>query len=172
VVQYVPVRLKRILKSFCLALVLIAVPGCKADAQREIPLSEVAKEIQARGYRVQQSSAPAPKDWEVAKFRMRHKVQVSFKAQERLPNENENYYVRFTLVEETYDSLSDAQQRFAQLHDRSPDGGPEDQYLSVLRDGFVVDRNLYVLQTDAVKFLSEIQRLTKELAAARANSSH
>ncbi len=160
-------RLKRILPVVSLSLALMALWGCRASTQAEIPLSSVAKEIQTRGYRVQKSFALPPGDWETSKFRMRSRVLVAFKAEQPLPNENERYFCRFSLAEETYDSANDANQRLAQLHDEFPDGPFEDQYTRVLREGFVDDRTLYILQTDAAIFLPEIRRLTKALAASR-----
>ena len=141
--------------------------GCAARTQAELPLSAVAKEIQARGYRVQKSFVPELTDWEISQFRTRGKVAVGFKAEQRMPNESENYYVRFLLLEETYDSNNDAQQRLVHLHDAAPNESGEDQYTRVLRDGFVVDRTAYILQTNAMIFFPEVQRLTKELAASR-----
>src|ERR1051325_11067541 len=96
----------RFKQLMCLAVIAMAVVGCVRR-----PLSLVAKEIQARGYRVRESSAPPPTDWERSRFRMRSKVVVSFKAEQPLPNERENYYCRFSLAEETYDSNDDARQR-------------------------------------------------------------
>ena len=150
-----------------MALALMAASGCRAGIQAEIPLSSVAKELQASGYRVQKSFVRPPSDWEISKFRLRQKVVVAFKAEQPMPNETETYYCRFALAEETYESGSDASQRLAQLHDASPEGPAEDEYTRLLREGFVVDRTLYILQTDAAKFLPEIRRLTKTLAASR-----
>jgi len=152
-----------------LVLGVMAVLGCGArtQTQAEMPLSSVAKEIQSRGYRAQKSFALPPTDWESSKFRMRSRVIVAFKAEQPLPNENDKYYCRFSLSEETYDSNNDAHQRLDQLHDAFPDGPVEDEYTRVLREGFVFDRTLYILQTDAAIFLPEIRQLTKTLAASR-----
>ena len=162
-------RFKRIPHFLSLALALSAVLGCGTRA--EIPLSSIAKEIEALGYRPQKSFALPPTDRERSKFRMRNRVVVAFRAEQPLPNENEKYYCRFSLAEETYDSGNDARQRLGQLHDALPDGPVEDQYTRVLREGFVVDRTLYILQTDADIFLPEIRRLTRRLAASRIGPS-
>ena len=159
-------RFPRLFSLAGMVLALIAASGCRGGIQAEIPLSAVAKDIQARGYRVQKSFVSPPRDWEISKFRMRERVVVAFKAEQPMPNENETYYCRFGLAEETYDSGNDASQRLAQLHD-AIEGSGEDGYTRVLREGFVVDRTLYVLQTDAAIFLPEIRRLTKTLAASR-----
>lgn len=156
--------MRRIPQFVSLALAIIVVSGCRTGTQAEIPLSSVAKEIQAQGYRVQKSFSLPPTEWEISKFRIRKKVLVAFKAEQPLPNENDKYYCRFSLAEETYDSGNDASQRLAQLHDAFPDGPVEDEYTRVMREGFIVDRTLYILQTDAAKFLPEIRRLTKQLA--------
>ena len=153
-----------------LVLALILFISCRSGILAEIPLSPVAQEIQARGYRVQKSFALAPTDWEISKFRMRSKVVVDFKAEHPLPNENDKYYCRFSLAEEIYDSYNDARQRLAQLHDAFPDGPREDEYTRVLREGFVSNRTVYILQTDASIFHSEIRRLTNILAASRAGA--
>lgn len=160
---------KRITPVAALAIAVMAICGCsvRTQTQPEIPLSPVAKAIQARGYRAQKSYALPPTDWEISQFRLRNRVMVAFKAEQPLPNERETYYCRFSLAEESYDSSADAQQRLDHLHDATPNGPEEDEYSRVLRDGFVVDRTLYVLQTDAAKFLPEIRRLTKTLAASQ-----
>lgn len=157
----------RILQLVSLTTIIVMAFGCRLLTQIEIPLSSVAKEIQARGYRAEKSFANPPTSWETSKFGMRSRVVVAFKAEKPLPNETEKYYCRFSLAEETYDSVNDARQRLAQLHDEFPDGPHEDQYTRVLREGFIVDRTLYILQTDAAIFLPEIRRLTKTLAVSR-----
>ena len=95
---------------------------------------------------------------------MRRKQVTSFRANERLPNETENYYVRFSFTEETYDSKEDARLRLTQLHKEFPDGPWEDEYSRAMREGFLIDRTAYILQTDAAIFWPEIKRLTKLLA--------
>jgi len=95
---------------------------------------------------------------------MRRKQVTSFRANERLPNETENYYVRFSFTEETYDSKEDAINRLTQLHKEFPDGPWEDEYSRAMREGFLIDRTAYILQTDAAIFWPEIKRLTKLLA--------
>ena len=157
--------IKRIPTFVVLAIAVMAAWGCSARTA-EIPLSPVAKEVQARGYRAEKSYTLPPSAWEISTFRLRNRVMVAFKAEKPLPNERETYYVRFSLAEETYDSSADAQQRLDHLHDATQGGPVEDEYTRVMREGFVVDHTLYILQTDAAKFLPEIRRLTKTLAAA------
>ena len=164
-------RQKRIWKFVALAFALLAVVGCGVATQAEIPLSSVAKEIETRGYRVQKRSSLPPDDWDISEFRLRSKVAVTFKAEKPLPNETENYYCRFVLFEETYDSPNDARVRMDRLREISPDAPVEDRHNSPLRAGFVVDRTVYILQTDAVIFLPEVQQLTKLLAASRTGQS-
>src|ERR1041385_6006711 len=115
-------RYKRIPQLIALAFAAIAAVNCGA---RSIPLSSVAKEIEARGYRVQKSFALAPTDWEISRFRLRSRVMVAFKAEQPLPNEREKYYTRFSLAEETYDSTADARQRLDHLHDETPNAPAE-----------------------------------------------
>ena len=160
-------RQKRIPEFVALTVALLAVVGCGAATQAEIPLSSVAKEIEARGYRVQKRSSLPPDDWEISEFRLRSKVAVTFKAEKPLPNETDNYYCRFILFEETYDSPNDARVRMERLREISPNADVEDRHNSPLRAGFVVDRTVYILQTDAEIFLPEVQRLSKSLASER-----
>lgn len=162
-------RRKRIFQLMSLTVAVMAAVSCGAceQTQAEIPLNSVAKEIQTRGYRVQKSFALPPTDWERSRFRLRSRTVVAFKAEQPLANESEKYYTRFSLAEETYDFTADAQERLDHLHDETPNAPADDEYMRVMRDGFVVDRTLYVLQTDAVIFLPEIQRLTKTLVASR-----
>lgn len=164
-------QFKRITQVVALTLALTAIIGCRTrtqtQTQTEVPLSSVAKEIQALGYGARQSIAVPPEDWEISRFRLRSKVLVAFRAEQRLPNESDNYYVRFSLSEETYDSTEDARRRLDQLHDEYPEAASENQYTRVLREGFIIDRTTYVVQTDAAIFLPEIRRLTKTLATSR-----
>ena len=162
-----------IAKCGCLLIVFTALFGCGTETSHhvqspamEIPSSLVAREIQSRGYRAQKSSGLPATASEVSKFRMRSKQLVEFKAEQPLPNQNERYYCRFSLAEEAYDSIDDARKRLAHLHDSDLDGQVDD-YTRVLKDGFLVDRTVYILQTDAAMFLPEIQRLTSILAASR-----
>jgi hypothetical protein len=95
---------------------------------------------------------------------MRNKRFFSFRADQPLPN-SRDYYCRFSLTEETYDSVDDARQRLANLHRASPDGPAEEEdYTSTMRTGFRVGNLTYVLQTDASIFWDEVQRLAKALA--------
>jgi hypothetical protein len=97
---------------------------------------------------------------------MRSKRSFSFRADQPLPN-SRDYYTRFSLFEETYDSADDARHRLANLHLPSPDGPAEERhYLSFMRTGFLMGNVTYVLQTDAFVFWDEVQRLAKELANA------
>lgn len=155
------------LKPVFLWTIMMAVCSCGLRTRTESPLSSVAKEIEARGYRAQESFVRPPTEWEISRFRMRNRVVVVFRAEQPLPNETKEYYCRFSLAEETYDSDNDARQRLIQLHDLFPDGPVEDEYTRVLREGFIVDRTLYILQTDAAIFLPEIRRLSNILAASR-----
>ena len=165
--------LKPIRRLGCFAAVVMVV-GCGARSAIEVPLGPVAKEIQTRGYRPEKSFVKPPTEWEVAKFGMRDRVWVAFKAEQQLRSDeapvgehDKKYYCRFALIEETYDSTADARRRLLQIHDEFPGGPGEDEYTRTLRDGFVVDRTLYVLQTDGSIFWPEVKRLIGSLAASR-----
>jgi len=167
-------RLPAVLKS-SLTLLVVTLVACATHPTVDTKpddsqLSAVAREITRRGYRVEQSSVLTPTAWEISKFRMRSKRVVAFKAEQPMPNENDIYYCRFMLSEETFDSDDDARQRLAQLHEVFQDGPVEDQYTLVLRDGFRAGRTAYILQTDASKFLNEIRRLTKTLTDSTAGA--
>lgn len=151
-----------------LALAVMALCGCgpRKQAQAEIPLSAVAKDIQSRGYRVGKSFVKPPADWEISRFRMRSRTVTAFKAEQPMRYEPDTYYCRFSLAEERYDSSTDAQQRLDHIHDEFPGDLAEDEYTRVMREGFIVNGTLYILQTDAAKFLPEVRRLTQTLAAA------
>ena len=97
---------------------------------------------------------------------MRNKHAFSFRANQPEPGST-NYFCRFTLFEETYDTADDASNRLANVHQSAPDAdGEERDYLSVMRTGFRVGNVTYILQTDASQFWDEVQRFGKELAAA------
>lgn len=150
-----------------LALLLALLAGCRAkpsaDARQSSPLTPVAQEIQRRGYRARESLIVPPTAWEVSTLRMRSKRFFSFRADQPLPNARDTY-CRFSLFEETYDSVDDARQRLTNLHRPSPDGPEDDEYVRVMRTGFRVGAVAYVLQTDATIFWDEVQRLAKALA--------
>ena len=150
----------------CLIFASALLFGCQtkrsADARQSSPLTPLAQEIQRRGYHAKESLIVPPTAWEVSTFRMRAKRSFSFRADQPLPNAPDTY-CRFSLFEETYDSVSDARQRLANLHRPSPDA-EDDEYVRAMRTGFRVGAVTYVLQTDALIFWDEVQRLATALA--------
>jgi hypothetical protein len=142
---------------------LLALTGCHAkrsdNAGQTSALSPVAQEVQRLGYHAKESLIVSPTPWEVSTFRMRSKRFVSFRADQPLPNARDTY-CRFSLFEETYDSVDDARQRLTNLHLPSLDA-EDDEYVRVMRAGFRVEAVTYVLQTDAIIFWDEVQRLAK-----------
>lgn len=96
-------------KLVCLSLVLLLAFGCRRVAtQTEIPLSAVAKDLQAQGYRAEKRFINAPTTWETSHFRMRSRTVVAFKAEQPFWWHGEKYFNRFSLAEENYDSANDA----------------------------------------------------------------
>jgi hypothetical protein len=152
----------------CLLIAWAFAAGCHAKRTAEVrqpsPLTPVAQEIQRRGYRAKDSWVVEPTPWEISTFRMRSKRFFSFRADQQMPNERENYYVRFSLFEETYDSLDDARYRLLNLHRASPDTDSDNEYVRSMRTGFSVGSVVYVFQTDAVIFWGEVKRLANQLA--------
>jgi hypothetical protein len=149
-----------------LTIGLAVVSGCHSKraglGKEPLPLTPLAQEIQRRGYHAKESLIVPPTVWEVSTFRMRSKRFFSFRADQPLPNAPDTY-CRFSLFEETYGSVADARQRLANLHRPSPDA-EDDEYVRVMRAGFRVGAVTYVLQTDAIVFWDEVQRLAKALA--------
>ena len=151
-------RMIRIIQTGGLVFALALVGGCHTK------LTPLAQEVERRGYHVMKSAVVEPTAWERSTFRTRGKLTFSFRADKPLPNAPDTY-CRFTLIEETYDSEADAQNRVTNIHVPNPDGPADEQhYLSVLRTGFSVGNMAYVLQTDGAIFWGEVQRLAKELA--------
>ena len=153
-----------------LTIALALVSGCHVKrpsrSQEPSPLTPVVQEIERRGYLAKESRVVPPTPWEISTFRMRSKRFFSFRAEQPLPNARDTY-CRFSLAEETYDSVDDARQRLANLHRASPDGTAEEaDYTSTMRAGFRVGNLTYVLETDALIFWDEVQRLTKALASS------
>src|SRR5438045_1426075 len=163
-----PLRLPNTQVAF-LTLAFVLTTAChtkrSADARQPSPLTPVAQEIQRRGYHAKESLIVPPTPWEVSTFRMRSKRFFSFRADQPLPNARDTY-CRFSLFEETYDSVDDARERLANLHLPSPDTPEDNEYARVMRIGFRVGAVAYVLQTDAIVFWDELQRFGKELANA------
>ena len=153
----------------CLFFALFVV-GCHAkhsqNVRQQSPLTPVAQEVERRGYHAKESLIVAPSAWEISTFRMRSKQVFSFRADQ--PDAGtRNYFCRFSLFEETYDSPDDARFRIANVHLPNPEGPVgERDYLSLMRTGFHVGSVAYVLQTDAITFWDEVQRFAKELATA------
>lgn len=142
------------------------VTQASASPSSSIPLTPVVQEIERRGYHSISGELVTPNTWETATFRLRDKRAFSFRANKPFANSSD-YYCRFKLLEETYDSADDARHRLANIHLPDPNGpGEERGYLSVMRGGFRVGNVAYVLQTDASMFWDEVQHFTKELAAA------
>jgi hypothetical protein len=97
---------------------------------------------------------------------MRGRRAFSFRANQPEPGTT-NYFCRFSLFDERYDSADDARHRLTNVHVPQPDrGGEEQDYLSVMRTGFRVGNITYILQTDASAFWDEVQRFAKEIADA------
>src|SRR5262245_10865080 len=126
----------------CLMFALAFVAGCHAKPARNAPgssptantrqpapLTPVAQEVERRGYHAKESLIVAPSAWEVSTFRMRNKKAFSFRANQPEPGST-NYFCRFMLFEETYDTLDDARHRLANVHLSAPDAdGMEQDYL-------------------------------------------
>lgn len=153
-----------------LAFGLAFIAGCQskrsADARQQSPVTPVAQEIERRGYHAKESLIVSPSAWEISTFRMRGKRVFSFRANRPEPGTT-NYFCRFSLFEETYDSADDARHRLANVHLPAPDGPAEERdYLSTMRTGFRVGNITYILQTDASAFWDEVQRVAKDLANA------
>src|SRR6266480_6373458 len=133
-----PLRLPNTQVAF-LTLALVLTTAChakrSADARQSSPLTPVAQEIQRRGYHAKESLVVAPTSWEASTLRMRSKRFFSFRADQPLPN-SRDYYCRFSLFEETYDSVDDARHRLANLHVAAPDGPGVDEYRLGMRTGF------------------------------------
>ena len=153
----------------CLIFALVVVVGCHTkhspNVRQQSPLTPVAQEIERRGYHAKESLILAPTAWEISTFRMRSKQRSSFRA-DQPQSGSRDYFCRFSLFEETYDSLEDARHRLANLHLPSPDTPEDNEYARVMRNGFRVGTVVYVLQTDAIIFWDEVQRFAKELANA------
>ena len=82
-----------------------------ADARQPSPLTPVAQEIQRRGYHAKESLVVPPTTWETSTLRMRSKRFFSFRADQPQPG-SRDYFCRFSLFEETYDTVDDARHRF------------------------------------------------------------
>jgi len=94
---------------------------------------------------------------------MRSKRSFSFRADQPQAG-TRDYFVRFWFFEETYDSMEDARNRLVNLHLSSPDAGGEvNEYDRVMRSGFRVGTVVYFLQTDAIVFWDDVNRVAKEL---------
>ena len=141
-------------------------PSSSQNTYQSAALTPIAQEVERRGYHAKDSLILSPSAWEITTFRMRGKRVFSFRANQP-ERGTSNYFCRFSLFEETYDSAADAQNRLANVHLANPEG-PEGErdYLSLMRTGFRVGNVAYVLQTDAISFWDEVQRFAKELARA------
>jgi len=153
-----------------LTILVALVSGChstRGGGSRQVsPLTPVAREIQRRGYQVKESLIVPPSAWEVSTFRMRNKRLFTFRANQPMPNASDTF-CRFSFFEETYDSVEDARNRLAKIHEADPNGPAEEEdYTSTMRAAFRVGNVTYVLQTDAAIFWDEVQRLTKALTGS------
>src|SRR5262249_4854032 len=91
----------------CLTFAVAFVAGCHAkrsvDTRQQSALTPLAQEIEHRGYQVKASFIVPPTAWEILTFRMRSKRSFSFRADQPQAG-TRDYFVRFWLFEETYDS--------------------------------------------------------------------
>ena len=129
------------------------------------PPSVVASAIESRGFAPVKRELTTPTTWEITSFAMRMKRTTWFRAREPLPNQDDAYYCRFRLFEETFASESDAMARLARIRDVAPDERVEEAHISALRRGFRVGTAVYILGTDAVMFEPEVARLALDLAS-------
>ena len=152
-----------------LTLALTFLVSCHANRsatlREQAPLTPIAQEIERRGYHAKERLIVAPTPWEISTFRMRSKRRFAFRANQPRPG-SDDYYCRFSLFEETFDSAEDARNRLANLHLPSLDAPEDNEYERVMRIGFRVGTVAYFLQTDAIVFWDEVQRFAKELANA------
>lgn len=155
----------------CLIFVLALAAGCQRGNHplEALPLTTVAQDIQRRGYDVKESQIVSPTLWEVSTLRMRNKRYFSFRADQPQAG-TRDYYCRFTLFEETYDSVDDARNRLANLHVAAPDGPVIDEYRLTMRRGFRIGTVTYFLETDASIFWDEVNRLAMTLANSTAGA--
>src|SRR6185436_7849826 len=102
----------------CITFTLL-VASCHArrspDLAQQSPLTPLAQEIERRGYHAKERLILSPTPWEVSAFRMRSKRSFSFRA-DHPETGTRDYFVRFWLFEETYDSIADARHRLTNLH--------------------------------------------------------
>ncbi len=152
-----------------LTLAFVLNTACQVKRSAEIrqpsPLTPVAQEIQRRGYHAKERLVVPPTTWEASTLRMRSKRSFSFRADQPQPG-SRDYFCRFSLFEESYDSVDDARHRLANLHVAAPDGPWIDEYRLGMRAGFRVGTVTYFLETDAIIFWDEVQRLAKALASS------
>jgi len=150
-----------------LTLAFLLPTACHAkpptEARQPSPLTPVAQEIQHRGYQAKESQVIPPTTWEASTLRMRSKRVFSFRA-DQPQHGSRDYFCRFSLFEEAYDSVDDARHRLANLHVAAPDGPGVDEYRLGMRTGFRVGTVTYFLETDAIIFWDEVQRLARALA--------
>ncbi len=132
---------------------------------RQPSLTPIAQEIQRRGYHAKERLVVPPTTWEASTLRMRSKRFFSFRADQPQPG-SRDYFCRFSLFEENYDSVDDARHRLANLHVAAPDGPWIDEYRLGMRAGFRVGTVTYFLETDAIIFWDEVQSLAKALASS------
>ena len=114
------------------------------------------------GYQIKQRHEPMPTKWEQETFKLQGKKSIFVKHKTPMPEEANTYY-RFTLTEESYPDEMRAKHRLENLFQKPPDFDEQERYSFGLRKGYRHHRFVYVIETDALLFEKELQRLAREL---------
>ena len=99
------------------------------------------------------------------------KTYQGIKSRHALPRQNNTYY-RFTLIKEVFDSPAHAERRLQQT--RPPYAFKTDsvyEKMCALKEGFVVDRTVYFVATDAYLFNQELPNVLTQLKSYFINKS-
>jgi hypothetical protein len=119
--------------------------------------------LKSWGYRTKSTESPKQTKWEKNQFGKATIFKQQIKGINEYSKGTKTYY-RFTLTKETYQNYQKAQDRIKKLFSTPPGVSTKMYPELVLREGFAVDKVVYIVSTDVMMFsYKELPKVTKLL---------
>lgn len=154
--------------------VLFVLVACQSKRNKEVVetrqalLSQV--EAERLGYKVGVTDEVQQSAWDARQFGSATILSQAVKSLSPMA-QNATMFPRFTIFCEQYGSVAEATVRAGRLRDHDPSLDNKDFPELVLRDGFCVGKDVWIVTTDAVIFShSELQEFTWKLKSIKSES--
>ncbi len=110
-----------------------------------------------------QSESRSPTEWEKQQFNMKSVSGFSIKSKNQVPKWEDTYY-RFSFINETYETEQEAKVRITKLYEEPPAlPMSEPNKAFPLRKGFSLGKNVNIIATDDLGYMSKLERLASGL---------